>query len=374
MSDYFNEPAIYVKQPFGEFYVVSIPAYKLINLCYSFPAVYGGDILNGVQRGLNEKRIKSISEFSQTENALFPNSIILSANILPDGSRPEEDCWYISESNELVIPKMKPYASIVDGQHRLAGLKRAIEDGGIDESFSVVCAIYFELTAPQQAEIFATINFNQQKVDKSLAYQLFGYDLDADESEYWAPDTLAIYYTRLLNKMSDSPFHNRVSFGMIKDDEFEINDWHVSTATIVEGITSLISSNPAADRYEIHKKKLIKNKRNCLEIKNVSPPLRQSYVNNKDKSIFDLILKYFKALEGLTWNDDRVSFMRKTIGIQASFDILKILCKEHELNADVIINIVQTIDVNSLAKLIVNYSGIGRGQIRNELKEQLSLN
>lgn len=373
MNPYFKDRAIHIEQPFSEFYVVSIPVYKLINLCYSFPAVYGKDILNGVQRGLNEKRIESISKFSKTENALFPNSIILSANILPDGTRPEEDCWYISKEKELVIPKAKEFASIVDGQHRLAGLKKAILDGSLDENFSVVCAVYFELTAPQQAEVFATINFNQQKVDKSLAYQLFGYDLDAEESHYWAPDTLAIYYTRLLNKMGNSPFQGKISYGMVQEDTETENDWSASTSTIVEGITSLFSSNPTSDRYEIHKKKLIKNKRDCLEIKKSSPPLRAAYINNKDKSIYDLILNYFNSWKTLAWNDDRTVFMRKTIGIQASFDVLKLLCKEYGIEQEPILKKLDAVDIDDLATLVVNYSGIGRSQIRNKIKEQLNL-
>ncbi|HCD3582856.1 TPA: DGQHR domain-containing protein, partial [Escherichia coli] len=107
---------------------------------------------------------------------------------------------------------------IVDGQHRIEGLKKAIESGELAADFDLVCAIYFELPAPKQAEVFATINFNQQKVDKSLAYQLFGYDLDSVDSEFWSPDTLAIYLTRLLDKEDNSPLKGRIDFGMKKLD------------------------------------------------------------------------------------------------------------------------------------------------------------
>ncbi|KZN52951.1 DGQHR domain-containing protein [Pseudoalteromonas luteoviolacea] len=372
MDNYFNKPALFVKQPFRDFYIVSIQASKLVNVCYSFPAMYGGEALNGVQRGLNEKRISNIAEFSKTENALFPNSIILSANILPDGTIPDDDRWHI-EGDNLVIPTDKPYASIVDGQHRLAGLKKALESGEIDDSFYVVCAVYFELTAPEQAEVFATINFNQQKVDKSLAYQLFGYDLEATDRKYWAPDTLAIYYSRLLNKMEESPFFGRVNFGMIKDEKSSNLDWTISTSCLVEGITSLMSSNPAADRYDIHKKKLIRNERDCLEVKRNSPPLRPAYIDKKDKSIFDLLLDYFKKWSDCAWQNERTSFMRKTIGIQASFDILKDLCKIYGLEKDQIIEKLDDIDLVDLGNVEVNYSGIGRSQIRNELRKQLGI-
>jgi DNA phosphorothioation-associated DGQHR protein 1 len=393
MSNFIDVPTIYVEQPFSNFYLASIPVRKLIKVCYSFPAVYGDDMLNGVQRGLNSKRIENISKYSQTDSALFPNSIILSANMLKDGTTPENDPWTINPLGRLIVPTENEYASIVDGQHRIEGLKKAIKDGGIDESFSVVCAIYFELTAPEQAEVFATINFNQQKVDKSLAYQLFGYDLDSTESEFWAPDTLAIYLSRLLNKDDGSPFINRINFGMkqdIREDpevvkvkvvetaeakaKAKADKWTVSTSTIVEGILRLISKNPAADRYKLHKKKILKNKRGDLECKLVKEaPLRNEYIRNNDIQLFELISDYFKVWEDLAWSNSETSFMYKTIGIQASFDILRFLCEDYGLDKVKILERISEIDVQKLGLLNVNFSGIGRGQIRDELKKQLKI-
>lgn len=371
MSDFLDVPAIFVDQPFSCFYITAIPVNKLIEICYSFPAVYGNKMLNGVQRGLNAKRIKNISEYSQTESALFPNSIILSANILKDGTIPEEDNWHI-ENNRLLIPTNKKYGSIVDGQHRVEGLKKAVEEGTLDPDFSVVCAVYFELTAPQQAEVFATINFNQQKVDKSLAYQLFGYDLDSTESEYWSPDTLAIYFSRLLDSEEDSPFFNRVKFGMKKED-VEDKDWKISTSTLVEGIARLISTNPTADRYLIHKKKIFKNTRSVLSSEGSSAPLRQDYIDNRDSQLYDLVFNYFSRWKVIAWHNDSTSFMYKTIGIQALFDILRMLAIKYGLNNNKIIEKLSEIDVDKLGLLSVNFSGIGRGQIRNEIKTQLKL-
>ncbi|MGY5450541.1 DGQHR domain-containing protein [Agarivorans sp. MS3-6] len=381
MKNFFETAAIYVNQPFGGFYIAAIPVSKLIEVCYSFPAVYGDEILNGVQRGLNKKRIKDISEYSQTDSALFPNSIILSANILKDGTTPEEGAWEINDNSELIIPTNDELASIVDGQHRIEGLKKALNEGELDEDFSVVCAIYFELTSPQQAEVFATINFNQQKVDKSLAYQLFGYDLDSTESDYWAPDTLAIYFSRLLNKEKDSAFYNKVNFGM-KKKVVEIDppktldvldEWSISTSTIVEGITRLISTNPTADRYVLHKKKIIRNKREVLNKIKSNAPLREYYIKNQDGQLYDLVNDYFNFWRGFAWNNRLASFMYKTIGIQALFDVLRELTKVHGTNIQEILRQLEKLDIKKIEVLDVNFSGIGRGQIRDELKEQLDL-
>ncbi|TOM74324.1 DGQHR domain-containing protein, partial [Vibrio parahaemolyticus] len=95
----------------------------------------------GVQRGLNEKRVRDISKFSLTENALFPNAIILSANILSNGESVSQDKeWFIDNNSVLHIPTKEKCASIVDGQHRLAGLALALESGNLDPEFMVVCA------------------------------------------------------------------------------------------------------------------------------------------------------------------------------------------------------------------------------------------
>lgn len=379
VENFIEVPAIYVHQPFGGFYITSIRVSQLIQVCYSFPAVYGDEILNGVQRGLNKKRIKDIADYSQTDSALFPNSIILSANILKDGTVPEKDAWEISAEDKLIVPTNKKIASIVDGQHRIEGLKKALEEGQLDEKFSLVCAIYFELTSPQQAEVFATINFNQQKVDKSLAYQLFGYDLDSTESDYWAPDTLAIYFSRLLNKEQSSAFFNKVNFGMKKEfqkveiDEKEIVQWSISTSTIVEGITRLISTNPTADRYVLHKKKLMRNKRDVLKKNKSQAPLRDEYIKNHDSQLYDLIDGYFNFWNEFAWQNQPTSFMHKTIGIQALFDVLRELTKIYKLNVQGILEHLKRLDIEKLGLLDVNFSGIGRGQIRDELKKQLDL-
>lgn len=379
-NNFLEVQAISVNQPFGNFFLASIPARKLVEVCYSFPASYGTDTLSGVQRGLNAQRVKNISKYCLTETALFPNSIILSVNIQENGDIAVENRWYIDENSKLVVPTSQRLASIVDGQHRIEGLRKVIEESELESDFDLVCAIYFELPAPMQAEVFATINFNQQKVDKSLAYQLFGYDLDAEDSEYWAPDTLAIYLSRLLDSEENSPFYNKISFGMKKDTNDLArkgdDDWTVSTSVIVEGIVKLISSNPTKDRYELHKKRVIRKGREILKEVNSTAPLREQYLKYQDGQLYDMVFVYFELANQVIWSTGNAEFMRKTIGIQALFDLLRELVIHNDrqfLNKEQLEQKFMTLDIDTLNQLEVNFSGIGRSQIRNELKEQLSL-
>lgn len=384
MSFYIGK-TIKVQQPFGDFYIASIPAKLLIQVCYSFAAQYGNEVLSGVQRGINENRVKTISHFCTTNDAMFPTSIILSANLDVNGEKTSEP-WYIDLEANLVIPSSKRNASIVDGQHRIEGLKKAIESGDLNEDFDLVCAIYFELPASKQAEVFATINFNQQKVDKSLAYQLFGYDLDSVESEYWSPDTLAIYLTRLLDKEDNSPLNGRIDFGMKKLDLSHLNEgiiansneWFISTSTIVQGITSLISTNASKDRYHLHKRRLFKKDRSVLKEIPSRAPLRDDYINNKDGQLYDLISEYFRYCDANFWNSEDISFMRKTIGIQALFDLLRYIIIDINNKNDIVSyaevkDYLVKIDKTDLKDLNVNYSGIGRSQIRDFLKKECEI-
>ncbi|QNQ18823.1 DGQHR domain-containing protein [Kosakonia sp. SMBL-WEM22] len=386
---FYTGKTIKVRQPFGDFYIASIPATTLIKVCYSFSAQYGNEVLSGVQRGINDNRVKAISHFCSTNDAMFPTSIILSANLDINGEN-SDDPWYIDKASNLVIPSAKKNASIVDGQHRIEGLKKAIESGELNTEFDLVCAIYFELPAPKQAEVFATINFNQQKVDKSLAYQLFGYDLDSIESQFWSPDTLAIYLTRLLDKEDGSPLKGRIDFGMKKldlsnqkendstDADADADTWYISTSTIVQGITSLISTNVAKDRYHLHKRRMFKKDRSILKEISSRAPLRDDYINNRDGQLYDLLNDYFTYCKEKFWDDTELNFMRKTIGIQALFDLLKyilidVINKKENVSFEVIKKYLDKIDVVNLKGVNVNYSGIGRSQIRDILKKQCNL-
>lgn len=372
MNCFFSSKVLKVSQPFGDFYVASIPASILIDLCYSFPAVYGDDTLNGIQRNLNKKRVEAISEYCKTM-PVFPSSIILSANIYPSGEVvAESDMWYVS-GNDIIIPKQIPIASIIDGQHRLEGIKLALADGAKD--FDILCTIYMGLPAPQQAEIFATINFNQQKVDKSLAYQLFGYDLNVNNAKEWSPDTLAIYLTRLLDKETRSPFCGRISFGMSKESNLN-EEWSVSTAVMVDSISKLISKNATMDRYKMHRVGFFSNKeRKVLQDANDNSPLRPLYISYKDKDIYEIILNYFKSVNNHIWLPLGISVMNKTIAIQALFDVLLEILKSNNVSAGDIHfdKYLSRVDLKVLSTMNINYSGVGRIQIRRGILDMLSL-
>ena len=185
--------ALQVRQPIGDFYLTAIPASTLLKVCFPVPHTRHssdeeGNVKDvGNQRKMIKQRLTSIAQYLQTREATLPGTIIIAANCERDGSivDPMDERsglrWSISADGnlgdvyELDIPSDEPLAAVVDGQHRLWGFKNLDK---ISEDFVIPCAVFIDLPSPQQASIFATINFNQRPVNKSQTYELFGYNLD----------------------------------------------------------------------------------------------------------------------------------------------------------------------------------------------------
>lgn len=126
----------------------------------------------GIQRRLQIERIKNIAEYIENENDNFlPNSILLSVDI----SRiPEFEEQYLQiEENEIGyfdFPDEIRF-SIIDGQHRLAGLS-LVKDGILD-NFEITTILLINVSKPTAAKLFSDINGKQKAVNRSLIYDLY---------------------------------------------------------------------------------------------------------------------------------------------------------------------------------------------------------
>ena len=226
-----------------------------------------------------------------------------------------------------------PTASIIDGQHRLHAF-RLLEAEAPHRDMELLCVVFLELPTPYHAYVFATINFNQKKVDRSLAYELFGFDVQEREPKYWAPETLAVYIARLLNTAEDSPLKGCIvpAAEALKIESREaINALRVSMATMVDGILKLISKKPKDDRYEIRQPVNIVVGRGVLP-KILDLPLRSFYLNSNDRAIYDILFNYFYAVDKTIWKTAQPgSYLKKTVGVQALFDLLQYLLDRLEI-------------------------------------------
>lgn len=131
-----------------------------------YVAVRGKDKeIGAVQRVLSRRRIASIKEFILEGNT-FINLFILN---WIDTNYPIK-----IEKGKLLVPIVSSAAQVIDGQHRLAGLREAYGDNQNVGEQEVVVLMTQNLTTSQAARIFLNINTEQKPVPSSLVYDLFG--------------------------------------------------------------------------------------------------------------------------------------------------------------------------------------------------------
>lgn len=336
--------AFEVNQPLGTFYLTKVTPDLLRQVSFSIPLRFDdkdSEVVEfvGAQREKKERRIREIGKFIDTVECAFPNTIILAANYDKEGNHIIDDrSWFVKKENDdsslvkIVIPTREKLASLVDGQHRLDGFNQ-IEISSRLEDVELPISVYLDLPVPYQAYIFATINHNQQPVSKSLSYILYGFNLENESSEAWAPEKLAVFQSRKLNSDDDSLFYRKIKVAPQVDKEL-INKkfgWTVSTATIVDGILALITKNARRDRDEIGKVSVEDGRnRKQLEIFSDDSPLRKYYLANQDIVIYKSVFNFFNAVGDLFFpeSENEVievgnSSLMKTIGLQALFDVLK---------------------------------------------------
>lgn len=159
----------------------------------------------GIQRRLQYERIKSIADFiSEGESNFLPNSVLLSADI--SNLEDFQENYHIYESKdfgEFELPDDFKF-SIIDGQHRLAGL--SLVDRTFLEEFEIPAIILFNVSKPTAAKLFADINGKQKAVNKSLIYDLYS---EIDDNEF---RDIKIYHTicEKLYTSIDSPLFKQI--------------------------------------------------------------------------------------------------------------------------------------------------------------------
>ncbi len=167
---------IRASQPIGDIFIASIPFKTLVRISHFdvrrvLQEERDVERYLGIQRPLEDIRVRSLSEYVNYKDASFPTSVILAVH--------EEYATFNENANSMTVSNIrngetKPsipigkLARVLDGQHRIAGLTAF--NGA---TFDVPVTIFVGADISDQAHIFATVNLEQTKVNKSLAYDLF---------------------------------------------------------------------------------------------------------------------------------------------------------------------------------------------------------
>lgn len=345
VSDY-----IEVKQPIGSFYLTKLSWKNLLTIAEADIRKIEDenkkkdsfDSYLGIQREVSESRVKEIAQYVTTVDATFPTSIILSIpskeyhynghkiNIqkyeeldkIKEYKEIDNICF---ESGKLKIRKCRAIASILDGQHRIEGLKRAYQINqlpGFMPDFELNVTLFVDLDIDDQAQIFSVINKAQTKVNKSLVYDLYDY------AKSRSPQKTAHDIVRLLNHEPNSPFFQKIKIlGKAIDSSKET----ITQATFVELILGYISNNPMIDRDLLKR-----NKKIDTSLDTTRYIFREFFVQEKDEYILKILWNYFTAAKNVwpnSWKTvENGNILNKSTGIIALMRLLGLIYNSYEID------------------------------------------
>jgi DGQHR domain-containing protein len=178
----------------------------------------------GYQRLLNKSRAKKLADYivsgQETRDAFLPTSIFIATN---------KNIAFHPHNNtiEINIDEVGPF-NVVDGQHRVEGLKMAAEKDPRVLEFEVSVNIGINLSEIVQMCHFLIVNTAQKSVEEVVAQRIrarltkaMGVE-DTPNLPKWiynsvqkGEDEKALQYVDFLNNDEESPWHNKIRMAMM---------------------------------------------------------------------------------------------------------------------------------------------------------------
>lgn len=290
-----------VRQKIGDFFIASISAKDLVDISYSDVRRLAKDQRDiekylGIQRPVSPKRIKEIKKYIESNDATFPTSVILAVDTHCAEYHATSD-----KAGKLVLKAYQPepgsedmpisfdkIAKVIDGQHRIAAFMDENKNWCFDfsEPFEINVSIFIGADISEQANIFATVNLAQTKVNKSLVYDLT--ELADTRSPYKTCHNIAV----MLDKQDSSPLYRRIKRlgtatpGRRKEP--------LTQASFVESLVKFISFDPDHDRNELFNRKRLKP---VSGQDLINRPFRNLFIEDRELDIAEILYNYFSAVE-----------------------------------------------------------------------------
>ena len=299
-----------------------------------------------IQRKTNSAKVERIADFLIYDpTSMFPTNIVIAIpqQVIDSQVENADDNVKITLNTivreELLKQNGDVFLTIVDGQHRIKGIERAIERvkekisdaNEIDNleknkgtltrllSLELVVTFFVDPILEYQAMIFSIINKTQTKVPENLVFSLFG--LTKDDT----PQKTSLEVVLALNGLEKSPFFNRIK--LVGGDYRRGQIVPLSQATMVKSILFNISKNQRDSEIERTKK------RSNLTNSDSELPFRSYYAANNDKMIVRIMYSFFSAVRETfklntgesIWNlgsTENVNVLQTNVGYQALMKIL----------------------------------------------------
>jgi DGQHR domain-containing protein len=294
-ENWFTFPCLEITQPIGEFYVGVMKSSDLIEISSSDIIHIDKDerdieTVSGLERPLGRNRIKELREYVNNIDATFPTGVIVAVA--------GEDAEYNETTRSMRLRRNKDVAKIIDGQHRIEGLR-----GFEGVTFEINVTIFVEMDPEDQALVFSTINLKQAPVSPSITYDLFSY------AKSRSPQKTCHQIARRLNLAPGSPFKDKIMIlGVAHDKEKET----LTQAAFIKPLQRLIVVDNEAmrDRNALKSGRLLaKPSDEVIRAKNLV--FRSWFLNDEDSNIAQTIVNFFTAVQG-RWP---VAWKQKTAGL-----------------------------------------------------------
>lgn len=231
--DRITVPAFKIVQTKHSFYIIRMRAEDLVRIAYVAARGVSKE-KNAVQRILTRSRIAGISDFAKAGGD-FPASIVLN---WIDDNRPLK-----IRAGKASISLEPSSAQILDGQHRVEGLREAMKTEDKVKDLEIPVAVYDGLSPQECADIFLSINTEQKPVSRSLVFDLYGIASDYVRDD----DALAAKkMADQLNERIDSPY-----CGMIRYPGPEAGKGGIALSSVVSVLKPLLETNGAFDQVGV---------------------------------------------------------------------------------------------------------------------------
>lgn len=310
-----------------------------------------------IQRKTNNSKVEGIAEFLINDPAaMFPTNIVIGIpQIVIDSKTEDEHGNTVIILNPIVKEELRKkdgdvFLTIIDGQHRIKGIERAIEKLKIQISelnhnenvtdvneykrltkilnrlykLELIVTFFIDPTLEYQAMIFSTINKTQTKVPENLVFSLFG--LTKEDT----PQKTSLEVVLALNGIEKSPFFDRIK---LVGGNYKRGDLiPLSQATMVKSILFRICKNQREAEIERNKK------REQLKNNPLNLPFREYYSNNNDRMIIRILYSFFSAVRDTFVDDEGIYYwnlgstqdlnvLQTNVGYQALIKLLSDLLK-----------------------------------------------
>lgn len=305
-----------------------------------------------IQRKTNNAKVEKIADYLINDvTAMFPTNIVIAIPLqVIDRKVDDSDGNTSIILNPMVHEELQKdngdvFLTIIDGQHRVKGIERAIEriknsinnpneSGSLQKNrlllerllnLELIVTFFIDPILEYQAMIFSTINKTQTKVPENLVFSLFG--LTKEDT----PQKTSLQVVLALNGIEKSPFYNRIKLVGGNYTRGEIIP--LSQATMVKSVLFNICKNQRESEIERTKeRKDLFNNPDSLQF-------RTYYANNNDRMIIRILYSFFSAVrdtfvtaDGTPYWDfestPNTNILQTNVGFQALMKLLIDILKE----------------------------------------------